>query len=60
MTVMDGHSHALAFLGSVFGGKAITLGVDEFGQSGARDELYDHYGIGTKAIIRACKLAVAA
>ena len=32
VTVMDGHSHALSFIGSVFGTKTIPLGVNEFGQ----------------------------
>jgi pyruvate dehydrogenase E1 component len=58
VTVMDGHSHALSFLGSVFGSKAITLGVDDFGQSGSRNELYDHYGIGTQAMIQAAEQAI--
>ena len=50
---MDGHSHALSFIGSVFGTKAIGLGVDEFGQSGTQIELYDYYGISTRAIVQA-------
>ena len=54
---MDGHSHALAFLGSVFGTQTIPLGVDEFGQTGSRQELYDHYGIGVPAIVRAVEAA---
>ena len=58
VTVMDGHSHALSFIGSVFGTKTIPLGVNEFGQTGSRDELYDHYDIGKKAIIEAVRLAV--
>ena len=53
VTVQDGHSHALSFLGSVFGTKTICLGVDEFGQSGSTGELYDHYDIGVKAISQA-------
>ena len=54
VTVLDGHSHALSFIGSVFGSKALCLGVDEFGQSGQAEELYDHYQIGVKAISQAC------
>lgn len=53
VTVQDGHSHALSFLGSVFGTKTICLGVDEFGQSGSAGELYEHYDIGVKAISQA-------
>lgn len=59
VTVMDGHPHALSFLGSVFGARVIPLGVDEYGQSGSRQELYDHYQIGLKAMIRAAVAALA-
>lgn len=55
VTVMDGHSHALSFIGSIFGTRTIALGVDEFGQSGAQNELYDRYEIGTEAIVRAAR-----
>ena len=58
VTVLDGHSHALSFIGSVFGSKALCLGVDEFGQSGQADELYDHYEIGVKAISQAARQAL--
>ena len=51
VTVLDGHSHTLSFLGSVFGTRVLCLGVDEFGQSGSTQELYDHYDIGVKAIV---------
>ncbi|MEN6536537.1 MAG: pyruvate dehydrogenase [Bryobacteraceae bacterium] len=53
VTVMDGHPHALSFIGSVFGAPTIALGVDSYGQSGTRQELYDHYGIGLAAMQRA-------
>ncbi len=53
VTVMDGHSHGLSFLGSVFGTRTVSLGVDEFGQTGSREELYQHYGISTSAIVEA-------
>ena len=55
VTVLDGHSHALSFIGSVFGSQALCLGVDEFGQSGQAEELYDHYQIGVKAISQAAR-----
>jgi pyruvate dehydrogenase E1 component len=58
VTVQDGHPHTLSFLGSVFGARTVALGVDEFGQSGTREELYEHYGISTAAIVRACRLAL--
>jgi pyruvate dehydrogenase E1 component len=53
VTVQDGASHALAWLGSVYGAPSIALGVDEFGQSGARDDLYRHYGIDPEHIASA-------
>ena len=58
VTVLDGHSHALSFIGSVFGTRALCLGVDEFGQSGQSEELYDHYQIGVKAISQAARQAI--
>ena len=58
ITVIDGHSHTLAFLGAVLGTKTICLGVDEFGQTGSRTELYEHYGISKAAIVRAVESAL--
>jgi pyruvate dehydrogenase E1 component len=56
VSVLDGHSHALAFLGSALGVAQIPLGVDHFGQSGARADLYRHYGIDAPAIQGAARL----
>ena len=53
VTVVDAHSHNLSFIGSFLGAVTVSLGVHDFGQSGSRAELYDHYGIGTKAIMQA-------
>jgi pyruvate dehydrogenase E1 component len=53
VTLMDGHPHALSFLGSVFGSKTVALGVDQYGQSGTRQELYAHYQIGLNSVVRA-------
>lgn len=58
VTVMDGHPHALSFLGSVFGAKAVPLGVDQYGQSGSRQALYDYYQIGLRSIIQAAVQAI--
>jgi len=55
VSVLDGHSHALAFLGSALGVPQTALGVDDFGQSGARRDLYRHYGIDATAIARAAR-----
>jgi pyruvate dehydrogenase E1 component len=53
VSVLDGHSHTLAFLGSALGVTQIALGVDDFGQSGTRADLYRHYGIDADAIVTA-------
>jgi pyruvate dehydrogenase E1 component len=53
VSVQDGHSHGLAFLGSALGVPQQALGVDGFGQSGSRHDLYAHYGIDAPAITRA-------
>jgi pyruvate dehydrogenase E1 component len=53
VSVLDGHSHALAFLGSALGVPQIPLGVDHFGQSGTRPDLYRHYGIDAAAVVHA-------
>jgi pyruvate dehydrogenase E1 component len=58
VTVMDGHPHALSFLGSVFGAKTVALGVDQYGQSGARQELYNYYQIGLRSIVQAVVEAI--
>jgi pyruvate dehydrogenase E1 component len=53
VSVLDGHSHALAFIGAALGVPQLALGVDDFGQSGMRADLYRHYGIDADAIVRA-------
>jgi pyruvate dehydrogenase E1 component len=53
VSVLDGHSHALAFLGGALGVPQLALGVDGFGQSGTRPDLYRHYGIDAEAIVGA-------
>ena len=58
VTVHDGASHALAWLGSVYGELVIPLGVDEFGQSGDRAELYRHFGIDAEGIATAALTAL--
>ena len=56
VSVLDGHSHALAFLGAALGASQLALGVDDFGQSGTRADLYRHYGIDAPAITRAAQV----
>ena len=59
VSVLDGHSHTLAFIGSALGVPQIPLGVDHFGQSGARPDLYRHYGIDAGAIAAAARTLLA-
>ena len=56
VSVLDGHSHALAFIGAALGVPQLPLGVDDFGQSGSRSDLYRHYGIDAPAIARAAQV----
>ena len=53
ITVQDAASHALSFLGGIFGVPVISLGVDEFGQSGLRGDLYHATGIDVDEIVGA-------
>jgi pyruvate dehydrogenase E1 component len=57
VTVLDGSSHALSFLGGVFGQVIVPLGVDGFGQSGAMPDLYREYGVDPDHIVNAALLA---
>jgi pyruvate dehydrogenase E1 component len=59
VSVLDGHSHALAFLGGALGVPQLALGVDSFGQSGTRQDLYRHYGIDADAIVGAARTFLA-
>ncbi len=58
VTIQDGASHSLAFIGSVFGVPVVPLGVDEFGQSGSKQALYEATGIDTEQIFNAGMLAL--
>ncbi len=53
VSALDGHSHTLAFIGAALGVPQMPLGVDHFGQSGTRGDLYRHYGIDGPAIAAA-------
>jgi pyruvate dehydrogenase E1 component len=59
VTVLDGASHALAFLGAVFGQPTVPLGMDRFGQSGGRADLYAYAGIDVDHVVNAALLALA-
>lgn len=53
VTIQDGSSHALAWLGSVFGVTGASLGVDAFGQSGTVADLYEINDLQPGAIVNA-------
>ncbi|HYR70424.1 MAG TPA: 1-deoxy-D-xylulose-5-phosphate synthase N-terminal domain-containing protein [Candidatus Acidoferrum sp.] len=59
VSVLDGHSHGLAFLGGALGVPQIPLGVDHFGQSGSRGDLYRHYGVDAAAIAQSANRLLA-
>ena len=58
VTVIDGASHALSFLGAAFGAPVVPLGVDCFGQAGRIDDLYSFSGIDAAHIVDAALLAL--
>ena len=58
VTVIDGASHALAWLGSALGVRCVPLGVDRFGQTGSQQELYAEYGISSDAVVTAALVAL--
>ncbi len=58
VTVIDGSSHALAWLGSALGTRCVPLGVDAFGQTGSQPEVYAVYGLSPDAIVTAALVAL--
>jgi pyruvate dehydrogenase E1 component len=59
VTVQDSASHALAWLGSVFGAPVVPVGVDAFGQSGSVEELYRLFDLLPEQIVNAGLVAIA-
>ena len=58
VTVIDGASHALAFVGSCLGSRVVPLGVDRFGQVGSLPAIYDAYDLSPEAIATAALIAL--
>jgi pyruvate dehydrogenase E1 component len=58
VTVNDGASHSLAWFGGIYGAPVVPLGVDEFGQSGTRTSLYEHFQIDAQGIAQAAFTAL--
>lgn len=59
LTVHDAASHAMAWLGSVFGQRTMAAGVDAFGQSGTIADLYGLFGLLPEQLVSAGLVAVA-
>ena len=59
VAVHDAASHALAWLGSVFGTRVVPVGVDGFGQSGSVEELYGVFDLLPEQLVNAALVAVA-
>ncbi len=59
VSVQDGASHGLAWLGSALGTRQYTLGVDRFGESGTIDDLHALTGISAANIVNAALIALA-
>jgi pyruvate dehydrogenase E1 component len=53
VTAMDGHPHTMSFLGSALDCPSVNLGVDGFGQSGSRADLYRQFDIDARGIYAA-------
>ncbi|MBF95760.1 MAG: transketolase [Pelagibacterales bacterium] len=51
ITIIDGHSSSLSWIGAVKGQKVIPLGVNNFGQSGDLNELYQISEIDLNSIV---------
>jgi pyruvate dehydrogenase E1 component len=58
VTVIDGASHALAFVGACLGVPSVPLGVDRFGQAGSQPDLYAAHDLSPDAIATAALVAL--
>ena len=58
VSVHDAASHTMAWLGSALGAPCVPLGVDEFGQSGSVNELYELHDLLPGSIVNAALAAL--
>jgi pyruvate dehydrogenase E1 component len=58
VTVHDASSHAMAWIGSVFGQRVVPVGVDTFGQSGTIADLYGEFGLLPDQLVNAALMAL--
>jgi pyruvate dehydrogenase E1 component len=54
VTVADAHPHTLSFLAGIHRVHSIDLGVTEFGQSGALDDVYRYHRLDADSLVEAC------
>ena len=53
VTLLDGHPHTLAFLGTVTQTPVTCLGVSTFGQAGGLADVYRLHGLDAQAVVGA-------
>jgi pyruvate dehydrogenase E1 component len=58
VTVLDGHPATLSWIGAVRSQHLVSLGVEDFGQSGNVPDLYRAYGIDAGTIVNAAARAL--
>ncbi len=58
ITVIDGHSAALSWLGGVKGNTIFPIGISNFGQSGKVEDIYEKYQLNSNNIIKTIASAI--
>ena len=58
ITVIDGHSAALSWLGGVKGYTIFPIGISNFGQSGKVEDIYEKYQLNSNNIIKTIASAI--
>ncbi|NOX22555.1 MAG: pyruvate dehydrogenase [Actinobacteria bacterium] len=58
VTVHDAATHAMAWLGSVYGQRVVPVGVDRFGESGSIEDIYRVFGLLPGQIVNAVLVAL--
>ncbi|MFZ9840848.1 MAG: 1-deoxy-D-xylulose-5-phosphate synthase N-terminal domain-containing protein [Candidatus Nanopelagicales bacterium] len=58
VSIHDGSSHALAWLGSALGSPQVAMGVDSFGQSGNIQDLYRIHDLDSGSIVNGALAAI--
>ena len=54
ITITDSHPHSLVWIGAALGSQTYSLGINDFGQSGEVEQLYEEYMLDTQTIVDAC------